>query len=164
MYTALLQVIFVTCVQINSTEKGKQKQTNNFCHLGPKNLNWNKHSQTQHQNKVLFPLRLRLDDKFNKLNKRATRKFRCFPRNVGEVEICVSDATVGASMPVDCICHKGGIFIALFAHPFIYSFIHSSLHRGPQNIPVCRNILPSEIQKKKRAFETFKIYIKKKIF
>lgn len=73
---------YICHLRPNKQHWERETETNNSCHLGPRSLNWNKHSQTQYQNKVLFPLRLRLD-KFNKLNKRATRKFRCFPWKCG---------------------------------------------------------------------------------
>lgn len=43
MYTTLLQVIFATCVQRNSTEK---KNKYGHLHLGSKNLGWMKQSNT----------------------------------------------------------------------------------------------------------------------
>lgn len=147
MYTTLLQVIFITCVQINSTDK---KNNNGHFHLGSKNLDWKKHSQTHHQNKVLFPLRRRFADKCNKLNKWTIEKFKCHPLKCRGVPVRRPDVSLRChddtrlSMPVLCISLKWGIFIALFFH----SSVHSSVRPHRQYIPlVCRKPLPSEIQK-----------------
>lgn len=143
MYTTLLQVIFITCVQINSTDR-KQLWSSSSRNL--KTLIERNTVKTHHRNEVLFPL---FCDKCNKLNKEEQWEssdvtLEMWRSTLDEAEI--SDATARLSMPVDCISHKKEESSSL--HSSIHLSIHPSiLPPRLQYMPVvCRNTLPSEIE------------------
>lgn len=129
MYTTLLQVIFVTCVQINSTDK-KQLWSSSFQDL--KTLIERKHSSnTSSEEKVLFPLRPRFGDKCNKLKRENNgKKVQMSPLKCRGVLLgrCVSQMPPRPpSMPVDRISHKRRN-LHRSVLPLICPFIRPSFH------------------------------------